>query len=82
VTEGQCNARGCCFAPMPDTVGGLGAPLSIPSCFLPNAGASAYNLAGGFTPSGAQCARPFFEQADARQLPPPLHPHQQVAPQL
>jgi len=44
---------------MPDTVGGLGAPLSIPSCFLPNAGASAYNLAGGFTPSGAQCAAVF-----------------------
>ena len=53
VTEAACNSRGCCFAPLPSTVGSLGAPLSVPACFLPNNGASAYNLAGGFAPSGA-----------------------------
>ena len=53
ITEAACNARGCCFAPLPSTVGSLGAPLSLPACFLPNNGASAYNLVGGFSPSGA-----------------------------
>ena len=53
ITEAACNARGCCFAPLPSTVGSLGAPLSVPACFLPNNGASAYNLVGGFSPSGA-----------------------------
>ncbi|KAK9822226.1 hypothetical protein WJX81_001471 [Elliptochloris bilobata] len=50
-TEAQCHARGCCFSPLPNTTGSLGAPLSVPACFLPNNGASAYNLAGGFAPS-------------------------------
>ena len=53
-TEAQCYSRGCCFSPLPNTVGALGAPLSIAGCFLPNAGESAYDLAGGFAPSGAR----------------------------